>query len=75
MCKTVLVHFLIDQPQPTLTLHVGVTYTFVVKNSDQKLFPFVFGTAVNTPYLSNSAIKVAVGNQKQVNLSVQEINI
>ena len=50
-----------DQPQPTLTLTVGVTYTFVVKNSDQQLFPFAFGTATNVPYLTSSAITVTEG--------------
>ena len=44
-----------------MTLTVGVTYTFVVKNSDQQLFPFAFGTATNAPYLTSSAITVTEG--------------
>jgi len=42
-----------DVKQTTLTLHRGVVYSFTVKNSDQLLFPFTFGTAINVPFISN----------------------
>mmetsp|Transcript_18586 Transcript_18586/g.25678 ORF Transcript_18586/g.25678 Transcript_18586/m.25678 type:complete len:1413 (+) Transcript_18586:58-4296(+) len=52
--------YLNDLKQTTLTLHRGIVYSFTVKNSDQLLFPFTFGTAFNTPFITNQ-ITVAQG--------------
>ena len=49
-------------PQSNLQLTVGVSYSFVIRNTDQALFPLAFGTAINSPFLSNTAITVAVGS-------------
>lgn len=54
-------YFLNDQPNPTINIHIGVTYSFVITNSDQALFPFVIGTAFNHPYTAGTAITVTEG--------------
>jgi len=38
----------------TLSLQRGVKYSFVLSNSDQKLFPFMIGTSYGVPYLGGS---------------------
>ena len=56
------IYLLNEYPQSNLQLTVGVSYSFVIRNTDQALFSLTFGTAINSPFLSNTAITVAVGS-------------